>query len=307
MGRKKTAKSKNKMIILTMTIIGAIIIILIIILLGNQNKCPNTCASDNNQKPQPSCLCYKDVDDDLIPDVIDLNPNEPLVPVVEGDEGFIDSDGDGWDDLTEEQWGSNPNDENDFPYQDMDGDGFYDEEEIFYGTDPNDADDFPIFDEPEPEQDLPTEPPETPEPPVINCFDSDGILNLDSQIVTDGFCEDETGKFFDECLINSDTLSEWGCENNLCKRTNLNCVDWLGIGASCTTGNKKCTTPITYTSSECESLRIENSRERKGIVENQDACDDRAFFVCDLQIPKQASGIINWFPSNCCLYDCIDI
>ena len=93
----------------------------------------------------------------------------------------------------------------------------------------------------------------------------------------------------------------------MCKRTNLNCVDWLGIGSACITGDDVCSTPITYTSSQCESLRIENGRQYKGLVENQNACDDRVFFVCNLQTPIQTGGLRNWFPSNCCVFDCMDI
>lgn len=288
----------NVLIILAILVVGAFFIS------GRDVGCTNTCATDFNQRPSPNCECYADRDNDEIPDVIDPEPDVPFVPVEEGDDGFIDSDGDGWADEDELSWGSDPNNPDEFPYQDSDGDGFLDIEEISWGTDPFDPNDFPVLEEETTEPEAPITPPPE-EPPFMGCLDNDGILNLESQIITGSSCQDAEGIHFDECLINSDTISEWQCENSMCKRTNLDCVDWLGIGSACVTGNDICTTPITYTSSQCETLRIENNREFKGLVENQDACDERVFFVCDLR--GQTGGMTNWFPSNCCVYDCMDI
>lgn len=253
--------------------------------------CGNACATNYNQRPYPNCECYKDRDYDGIPDVIDSQPDNPFDPITPEDEEFIDSDGDGWGDDAEEAWGSDPYDDNDYPYQDMDGDGYFDEEEEYYGTDPNDANDYPEMDTP----------PESAEP--LGCYDSDGTLDFHTQAITTGYCEDAEGKHYDECVTDR-WLNEWECELDKCKMYKTYCDELIGIGSVCDASADKCIGQE-YTSAQCEALKYDYGKEYAVIASNQDECDEKIFIHCDLM--GETSGGVDWLPSTCCLYDCIEI
>jgi streptogramin lyase len=89
----------------------------------NQDNCPNT--SNSNQI---------DSDNDGKGDACDAFPHDP--------DAWLDTDGDGMPDSWEEQFGLDPEDENDGS-EDLDGDGYSNRQEYQGGTDPTDPDSHP--------------------------------------------------------------------------------------------------------------------------------------------------------------------